>query len=61
MAAVNTEGTDLITAAVAISQERSKLLGQIRGLLETGDNQKALQLMREYCGLTNGKKSTGIN
>jgi hypothetical protein len=53
--------TELISAAVEIAQERSRLLARIRALLENGAEQEALRLMREYCGLTDEQKRTGTN
>lgn len=52
---------EVISAAVEIAQERSKLLSQIRGALQSGDEQGALILMRKYTGVTNAKENHRVN
>lgn len=51
----------LINAALAIAEERGNMLSQIRELLEAGDNEKAIPLMKEFCGLSDDKKGNRIN
>jgi hypothetical protein len=59
MAASNQHG--IIKAALAIAQERSTMLDQIRALLEAGDEWAAVKLMKRYCGMGDDKKSHRAN
>jgi hypothetical protein len=46
-----------IDSALEIARRRAHTLGRIRAALESGDNTKALKLMRVYCGLEDEQKS----
>ena len=46
---------DLISVAVGIAKERTKLLGRIRDLLESGKDLEAIELMKTYCGVKHEK------
>ena len=62
MAGPNQSG--IIKAALAIAQERSTMLDQIRALLEAGDEWEAVKLMKQYCGMcgiSDEKKSHRAN
>ena len=62
MARPKDSGTQsLISSAVEIAQQRNRLLGRIRSLLESGNEREAVTLMREYCGITHEEKSPRVN
>jgi hypothetical protein len=52
---------DLISTSLAIAEERSNMLDQIRSLLEAGKNEEAIPLMKQYCGLSDDKKGNRVN
>lgn len=47
-----------LRTAVEIASQRGKLLSQIKSALDSGDDQAALALMREYVGITADEKSS---
>lgn len=51
------EQTDLIDAALEIMEARDAMLSRIRELLEAGKNDEAIPLMKQYCGISDDKKS----
>jgi hypothetical protein len=53
--------SEIISTALAIAQERSNMLSRIQELLEAGDDNEAVALMKQYCGMTYDKKSTRAN
>ena len=52
---------EIISAALAIAEERSTMLAKIRDLLEAGDDQKAIPLMKQYCGMSDDEKGNRTN
>lgn len=40
-----------VEVALPVARERGRLMVQIRAALERGDEQRALQLLRQYCGI----------
>jgi hypothetical protein len=52
---------ELIAKAVEIASRRRQTLSQLRSALESGDERRALELARKYCGLTNDEKSDRVN
>ena len=55
-------GTDqtlsgVLDAALEISRERRETLANLRSALESGNDNEALKLAKELCGLTDEKKS----
>jgi len=59
MAIQNQSG--VIKAALAIAQERSTMLDEIRTLLEAGNEGEAVKLMKQYCGMSDDKKSHRVS
>ena len=53
--------SEIISAALAIAQERSTMLDQIRALLEAGNEREAVELMKQYCGVNDDKKGHRAN
>jgi hypothetical protein len=53
--------SELVTTALAIAQERSDMLSRIRERLEDNDEREAITLMRQYCGISDDKKSNRVN
>jgi conjugal transfer/entry exclusion protein len=41
----------VVDAILEVSRQRKSLLDQLRSLLQSGNNAKALQLARQLCGL----------
>jgi hypothetical protein len=54
------EHSEIITAAVDIARRRRAVLDQMREAFEHGDDDKALKLARNLCGLNN-EKSNRVN
>jgi hypothetical protein len=52
---------ELIDAALEIMEERDAMLSRIRELLEAGKNEEAIPLMKQYCGMSDDKKSHRTN
>jgi hypothetical protein len=44
---------NITSAAIEIAQKRNILLDKVKTALVSHDEQKAIVLMRQYCGLTN--------
>jgi hypothetical protein len=51
----------IVSTAITIAKERSRLLNRIRTLLEKGDDGEAVKLMRQYCGINDEQKSNRVN
>ncbi len=47
----------IVQAIVYVGQQRSSILSFLREALKAGDNDKALDLARQLCGLTNAKST----
>jgi len=47
----------LVDAILGVGRERKALLDQLRASLESGNDTEALRFARQYCGLTDGRKS----
>jgi hypothetical protein len=43
----------IVDAITAVGRKRKALLDLMRGALETGDNERALNFARQLCGLSN--------
>lgn len=50
----------VVAAILEVGHQRSALLNQLRYALQSGNDQQALRLAREYCGLSN-EKSNRVN
>jgi hypothetical protein len=53
----NPDRAAVIDSALEIARRRAQTLGRIRAALESGDDVKAVKLMRIYCGLDDEQKS----
>ncbi len=53
--------SNLLSAALAIVEERTKMLDHIRELLKSGKDLQALPLMKQYCGIGDEEKGNRIN
>lgn len=61
MATTPANTDELIAKAVEIAGKRAQTLSALREALDRNDDEKALQLARKYCGLTNDEKSNRAN
>jgi hypothetical protein len=43
----------IVNAVLEVSRQRNALLNQLRSALQSGDDQQALQVARQLCGLSN--------
>ena len=50
----------LVDAILEVGRQRRALLDEMRSALQSGDSEKALKLLSQYCGLTD-EKSTRTN
>jgi hypothetical protein len=50
----------VVEAILEVSRQRRDLLDEMRGALQSGDSERALKLLSQYCGLTD-EKSTRTN
>jgi hypothetical protein len=46
-----------VQAILDVGHQRQVLLDQLRSSLESGNDTEALRFARQYCGLTDGRKS----
>jgi hypothetical protein len=47
----------VVEAILEVGRQRRDLLDEMRGALQSGDSEKALRLLSQYCGLTDEKSA----
>lgn len=52
---------NLVDAVVEVGRQRAALLRSLKAALQCGNNEEALRLSRELCGLSNDEESNRAN